>query len=187
MPEFIKVQIDYVERVVTHADEGDKRYISFNHAHYDTIKKGYETGEPFCIFEDDVAFDHRWKFLEEATAQLPAEWDMLYLGANITGSDTMKWQMPMKATENLVRLFNAWMTHAIVYSNKGAKWILDNFKPDEFPVYDEWLRINAMPHREVYLINPMICFQVPGFSDVSLGEVSYGSHREGNKWMKDNL
>jgi GR25 family glycosyltransferase involved in LPS biosynthesis len=185
--QFIGVQIDYVERIVTHADEGDRRYISFNHAHYDAIKKGYETGEPFCIFEDDIAFDSRWKYLEEACNQLPKDWDLLYLGANITGMDTTNWQMPMKATANLFRLFNAWMTHAIVYSNKMARWVLDNFNPDEFPVYDEWLRVKAMPAREVYIINPMICYQVPGFSDVSLTNVSYGSHKEGNEWMKKQV
>ena len=187
VPEFIKVGIDYVERIITHAEEGDRRYISFNHAHYDAIKKGYETGEPFCIFEDDIAFDNRWKYLEEASHQLPAEWDLFYLGANLTGYDTNVWQMPMRATKNLARLFNAWMTHAIVYSNKGAKWVLDNFDPETFPVYDEWLRINGMPNKEVYIMNPMICYQVPGFSDVSLCDVAYGCHKEGNEWMKEKL
>lgn len=187
VPEFIKVGISYVERIITHADEGDQRYISFNHAHYNAIKKGYETGEPFCIFEDDIAFDDRWKYLEEATAQLPKDWDLLYLGANITGYDTCVWQMPQKVSGNIVRLYNAWMTHAIVYSNKMAKWVLDNFDPAQFPVYDEWLRVKAMPVRDVYLINPMICYQVPGFSDVALQEVSYGSHVEGNSWMRNNL
>ena len=188
IPEFIKVGIDYVDQIVTHADEGDARYLSFNKAHYDAIKRGYDTGEPFCIFEDDIAFDDIfWKRIEEASHQLPENWDLLYLGANITGSDTMQWQMPMKATSNLCRLFNAWMTHAIVYSNAGAKWVLDNFNPDTFPVYDEWLRVNAMPNREVYITNPMICYQVPGYSDVSLSEVAYGCHKEGNKWMRENL
>jgi hypothetical protein len=185
--EFLKVGIDYVERIITHAEEGDRRYISFNHAHYNAIKKGFETGEPFVIFEHDIGFDMNWKRLEEASSQLPQNWDLLYLGANITGYDNCDWQMPMKATENLFRLFNAWMTHAIVYSTKMAKWVLDNFNPDEFPVYDEWLRVNAMPEREVYVMSPMICFQKPGYSDVQLKEVEYGSHVEGNEWMKNNL
>lgn len=184
---FRSVQIDYVERIITHAEPGDRRYISFNHAHYNAIKKGYETGEPFCIFEDDIEFSRDWKKLEEAVNQLPADWDLFYLGANITGYDNCVWQMPMKMTDNIVRLYNAWMTHAIVYSNKMAKWILENFDPETFPVYDEWLRINAMVPREVYLINPMICYQRPGFSDVSLRQVAYGSHLEGNRWLKENL
>lgn len=187
VPEFIKVGINYVEQIVTHAAEGDARYLSFNQAHYDAIKKGYDTGEPFCIFEDDIVFDQNWKRLEEATAQLPADWDLLYLGANITGYDTCTWQMPHKVSDNIVRMYNAWMTHAIVYSNKMAKWVLDNFDPTQFPVYDEWLRVNAMLVRDVYLVNPMICFQRPGYSDVSLANVAYGSHKEGNQWLKNSL
>lgn len=184
--EFIKVGIDYVERIIT--TEGENRYLSFNQAHYDAIKKGYETGEPFVIFEHDIGFDMiHYKRLEEATVQLPAEWDLLYLGANITGYPNSGWQMPMKVSENIVRLFNSWMTHAIVYSNKMAKWVLDNFDPLQFPVYDEWLRVNAMPVRDVYLINPMIAYQRPGWSDISKTEVSYGCHSEGNRWMKQNL
>jgi len=186
VPEFIKVGIDYVEQVITHESE-ENRYISFNHAHYDTVKKGLETGQPFVIFEDDIAFDDRWKYLEEACTQLPSNWDILYLGANITGMDTTDWQMPMKATKNICRLFNAWMTHAIAYSPAGAQWVVDNFNPDEFPVYDEWLRVKAMPEKEVYITNPMICYQRPGYSDVWQMEVAYGSHKEGNKWLKENL
>lgn len=186
VPEFIKVGIDYVERIVTH--EGENRYLSFNQAHYDAIKKGYDTGEPFCIFEDDIGFDPiHWKRMEEATSQLPADWDLLYLGANITGFDNNVWQMPMKVTLNLVRLYNAWMTHAIVYSNKMAKWVLDNFDPQSFPVYDEWLRVNAMVEKDVYLVVPMVCFQKPGYSDVSQMQVAYGCHKEGNQWLKENL
>lgn len=180
--EFIKVGIDYVERI--NCIESDNRYISFNHSHYDTIKRGYGTCEPFTIFEDDIHFELRWKTLEEATVQIPADWDILFLGANITGTD---WKMPDKITTNICRLHNAWMTHAIVYSHAGAKWVLDNFNPDEFPVYDEWLRVNAMPQKNVYLINPMICQQIPGYSDIWQREVHYGSHKEGNNWLKENI
>jgi GR25 family glycosyltransferase involved in LPS biosynthesis len=184
--EFLKVGINYVERILN--SESDNRYLSFNHAHYNTIKKGYETGEPFCIFENDVVFDKNWKVLEEALPQLPENWDLFYLGANIIGMDTTVWQMPMPVSTNIARLFNCWMTHAIFYSNKMARWVLDNFKPDEFPVYDEWLRMNAMPEREVYIINPMICYQRPGYSVVSRQLTDYsGAHRQGNDWMKKNI
>lgn len=190
VPEFIKVGISYVERIITHADEGDARYLSFNKAHYDAVRKGYETGEPFCIFEDDIAFDQNWKKLEEATVQLKEHapnWDLLYLGANITGMDTTEWVMPHKVSANIVRMYNSWQTHAICYSNKMAKWVLDNFDYMKFPVYDEWLRVNAMAEREVYLVSPMICYQRPGWSDVSQAEVAYGCHKEGNEWLKKNL
>jgi len=182
--EFIRVGIPYVKQVVTHESE-DNRYISFNHAHYDTIKEGYETGQPFCIFEDDVIFDRNWHKIEDAMAQLPVEWDMLYLGCNFSSGN--EWQMPIRESRNLLRLFNAWQSHAIVYSNKAAKFILDNFDPETFPVYDEWLRMNMMPSHNVYVMAPMICDQRPGYSDIWQKDVAYGCHVEGNEWIKNNL
>lgn len=184
--EFIKVGIPYVERII--GAEQDNRYISFNHAHYDAIKRGYDTGETFCIFENDIIFDPMtWKRLEECFSQLP-DFDALFLGANIIGSDTMVWQMPQKAFPNAARLWNAWQTHAIVYTNKMAKWVLDNFDPNTFPVYDEWLRVVAMPVRDVYLCNPMIAYQRPGYSVLTRSEADYtGCHKQGNEWLKNNL
>lgn len=189
IPQFIFAGIDYVEQVKT-VESPENRYISFNHAHYDTIKKGYETGEPFCIFEDDIVFDRDWKRLEEASIQLPDNWDMLFIGANIVGVDTTEWQMPTKISGNLARLYNAWQTHSIIYSNKGAKWILDNFDPDKFPVYDEWLRmgyepehVSAMRNKNVYCTIPLICYQRPGYSDVWRTDTEYGCHKPGNKYL----
>lgn len=185
--EFIKVGITYVERVITHESE-DNRYLSFNQSHYDVIKKGHATGEPFCIFEDDIAFDMNWKRMEEVTAQLPKDWDLLYLGANIIGSDVMDWKMPEKVSTNVARLYNAWMTHAIVYSNKMAAWILDNFDPMTFPVYDEWLRVNVMQDFSVYVANPMSCYQRPCYSDVWQRVTDYtGAHIQGNDYLKDKI
>lgn len=185
--EFLKVGIQYVERVICHESD-ENRYLSFNQSHYDTIKKGYETGEPFCIFEDDIAFDMNWKRMEETTNQLPEDWDLLYLGANIIGSDVINWKMPDKISQNVARLYNSWMTHSIVYSNKMAKWILDNFDPMTFPVYDEWLRVNVMPAFNVYVANPMCCYQRPVYSDIWQREVDYtGAHLQGNSYLNDKL
>lgn len=182
--EFRKVGISYVERIITQESE-ENRYLSFNQAHYNAIKKGYETGEPFCIFEDDVAFDMNWKRIEESTAQLPQDWALLYIGANIVGTDTVSWKMPDRVSANIARMYNAWMTHAIVYSPAMAKWIIDNFDPMTFPVYDEWLRINVMSAFPVYVTNPMFCYQRPVYSDVWQREVDYtGAHLQGNDYLK---
>lgn len=180
--EFLKVGISYVEQVVVHESE-ENRYISFNHSHYDVIKKGYETGQPFCTFEDDVLFDINWKRIEEASNQLPEDWDILYLGCNFISD----WVMPTRFSDNLIRVHNAWQSHAIVYSNKMAKWILDNFDPNTFPVYDEWLRVNVMPGFNVFCVSPMICDQRPGYSDIWQRQVEYGCHKQGNDWIKNNL
>lgn len=182
VPEFIKVQIPYVEQVIVKESE-ENRFISFNHSHYDLIQKGFDTGQPFCIFEDDILFDKLFFHAEDALNQLPENWDLLYLGCNFIGD----WQLPVRVSTNLIRVYNAWQSHAIVYSNKAARWILDNFDPDTFPVYDEWLRINMMPGHNVFCVSPMVCDQRPGYSDVWQRQVEYGCHRQGNDWIKNNL
>lgn len=174
--EFLSVGLE-VERINC-IESTENRYLSFNKSHYDTVKKGYETGKPFAIFEDDIKFDQFWKHINEAGRELPETWDAVYLGANICGD----WALPVRFSSHLSRMPNAWMTHAIVYSIKGAKYIIDNFDPNTFPVYDEWLRVTLMPQGNVYLLTPMSCYQRPVYSDIWQTEANYLSvHFDGNK------
>jgi GR25 family glycosyltransferase involved in LPS biosynthesis len=178
--EFLSVGLE-VERINC-IESHENRYLSFNKSHYDTIQKGYETGKPFAIFEDDIKFDQFWKHIAEASSQLPADWDALYLGCNFHG----EWEWPVKYSAHLYRLPNAWMTHAIIYSLKGAKFVLDNFDPNTFPVFDEWLRVNMMPMGNTFLLTPMSCYQVPGYSDIWQTKADYTSvHFDGNIWLKN--
>lgn len=185
--QFLSVGIPWVSREVK--DEPDEvtgnRWIGFNHSHYDTIKKGYETGQVFCIFEDDIMFDRNYKNLESSFDQLPEDFDLLYLGANIVGSDVTVWDMPLPYSSHLAILRNSWQTHAIVYSQKGAKYVLDNFDPNTFPVLDEWIRVNMMPSGRVYIANPMACYQRPVWSDLWKVDAHYGCHEPGNKYLKN--
>lgn len=177
--QFTKVGID-VQRINCIESE-ENRYISFNHSMIDTVKLGYATGQPFAIFEDDIILDPIWKHIEEASRELPVDWDLLYLGGNFMGD----WQMPIRYSAHLSILPNAWQTHAIVYSMKGAKFAIDNFDPDTFPVYDEWIRVNIMPRGRTFMLTPMICYQRPGWSDLWQRDVNYVDvHREGNKYLK---
>lgn len=180
--QFHNVGLHDVERINC-IESLENRYISFNQSHYDTVKKGYDTGKPFAIFEDDIIFDSIWKHIAEASNQLPDNWDALFLGANICGD----WQLPVKYRRHISILPNAWMTHAIIYSIKGAKYVLDNFDPNTFPVFDEWLRVNLMPQGNVYLLTPMNCYQRPGLSDIWQRDTNYVPvHVDGNKWLKQN-
>jgi hypothetical protein len=116
--------------------------------------------------------------------ELPEDWDLLYLGGNIIGSDTTNWQMPTRYSSHLATLHNSWQTHAIVYSQKGAKYILDNFNPETFPVLDEWIRVNMMPQGKVFLCTPMIAYQRPCYSDLWQVPADYtGAHKQGNDYL----
>lgn len=181
--QFIKAGIPWVERLVVDEPE-DNRYLGFNRSLYSAIKKGYETGCTFCVFEDDIAFTPQFAKVEQAMNELPEGWDLLYLGANIIGSDVVVWDMPTRYSGTLVTLPNAWQTHAIVYSQKGAKYILDNFDPETFPVLDEWLRLHIMTQGRTFLIDPMICYQRPGYSDLWQVTADYtGCHKQGNAYL----
>lgn len=178
--EFLSVGLE-VERINCIESE-ENRYLSFNKSHFDTVRKGYKTGKPFAIFEDDIVFDTLWKHIAEGASQLPEGWDLLYLGCNFCGA----WEWPARFSSYLSRLPNAWMTHAIIYSQKGAKYVLDNFDPNTFPVYDEWLRVNVMPQGNTFLLSPMSCYQKPVYSDIWQTEADYTSvHFDGNKYLKN--
>lgn len=163
----------------------ENRFISFNQSHYSAVKRGYETGKPFAVFEDDIIFDKFYKQVEEAGHQLPSDWDTLFLGCNFHS----EWEWPSRYTSALSLLPNALMSHAIIYSMKGAKFVLDNFNPDiitaENPVYDEWIRVNVLSQRRSFVLTPMSCYQRPNHSDVWQRSVDYREiHEHGNKYLK---
>lgn len=172
-----------VERIVC-IESIENRFISFNQSHYNAVKRGHDTGNPFAVFEDDIMFDRDWKQIESAAQELPLDWDALYLGCNFHSD----WQWPIRVASAISLLPNALMSHAIIYSAKGAKFVLDNFNPDiitaENPVYDEWLRVNMMPRNRTFLLTPMSCYQRPNHSDIWQRSVSYlDIHVDGNKYL----
>jgi len=65
----------------------------------------------FIIYEDDVRFLQPWDMVEKAMSQLPDDWDMLYLGASPK-------EPQERYSENLFRLKNAHVTHAIIWHNR---------------------------------------------------------------------
>ncbi len=182
IPEFQKVGLTYVEHVVVTEPE-DNRWLGFNRSMHMVLQKGLATGKPFIIFEDDIAFSDNWRTVECSLNELPDDFDLFYLGANIIGSDTTTWDMPVKFSQHLALLRNCWQSHAIMYSHEGAKFVLDNFNPESFPVLDEWLRVNVMPRGRSYLASPMVCYQRPNYSDLWRVDANYGVHEPGNKYL----
>lgn len=133
------------------------------------------------IFEDDVTL-HNTGHLEAALSELPKDWDILYLGANIVGTDLCNWPIPEYFSPHLRRIKQAWTTHAVCYSQKGRDWILANWKDAEAIMYDDWLRIN-LEKMQAFIICPMIADQRPGFSDIWNQDTHYGFFEQGNKRM----
>jgi len=110
------------------------------------------------VLEDDVQF-HRFKSLQFYMSQLPDDWDLFYLGANVREEN------PEKVSTNIRRLRNAWTTHAIAYKLKAAKHIAQQYHPDN-GMYDDWLAREILPVMNCYICAPMVAYQRPVYSDL---------------------
>jgi GR25 family glycosyltransferase involved in LPS biosynthesis len=167
----------------TAAEKGGNNCLAFNDSQYRVLKRAIaDNCQTATIYEDDVVFDKNWRHINKAVDELPADWWMLYMGGNIFGDDKQNWKMPEKHSPNLMRLYNCWQTHAITYSRKAMNWIVQNFNPNEFPIYDEWLRVNVLNHQPCFMLSPMICYQRPRKSNIWGTHADYtGAHERGNK------
>lgn len=115
------------------------------------------------IFEDDVML------LDFNIPDLPDGWDMLYLGANLRKHTT-------RVNDQLVRVFGAWTTHAVLYSMQGVEKVLSQYCYESHGIYDEWLRTEFNAANNCYMVTPMQAYQYPGQSNI-FG--IYGDYREG--------
>lgn len=165
------------------ACEGENKHLAFNRSQYEVIKHAHQFKNAL-ILEDDCQFSGT-THLHYAMNELPPDWDCLYLGANLIGCGDMVFRRPERYSHHLFKLQDAFQTHAVAYSKKGMQFVLDNFKPDEFPIYDEWLRLNMLPRGNSFIIAPQIAFQRPSFSDIWQNESDYSSLFErGNILLK---
>lgn len=175
-PEFKKLGF-HVERF--EACEGENNHLAFNLSQYLVIKQAYESGARTClILEDDVEFKNFLHY-DRALQELPKDWDAIWLGANVNGQ-----RLP-KHSKYLRNIKGSFTTHAVGYSRKMMEWILENFNPNEFPIYDEWLRINVQEQFKCFLMAPMIAWQRPSFSDIWQNQADYTSCiNDGNKLLE---
>jgi GR25 family glycosyltransferase involved in LPS biosynthesis len=132
-----------------------------------TFKKIFQECEgDVLIFEDDATFRGWATNLQDAINDLPADWDMLMLGANIKDSRIDR------ISKRLVRTYGAWTTHAILYSHRFAK---EMAKLDlEVPI-DEYFRTIVHPRGNSYICVPFLSFQRPSESDIEGGYKNYTS------------
>lgn len=168
----------------------DNRVLSFNKSVYECMK--ISKGDDLMLFEDDVKFDCDYI----AIPTPPDGWLTVHLGCNLIGTDTTIWKMPTNSTpEGFARLHNCWQSHATIYSKECVDFILENFKyvTDEYKtegcqIFDEWLRTNVLVKERSYVLNPMIAYQRPRYSEIWNCQTDYtGCHKQGNDWLKRNL
>ena len=112
---------------------------------------------PFLLCEDDIKFVGTLKDLQNAIAQLPPDWDMLYLGATLQNKLE-------RYSDNLFRLKDAYTTHAIVYnSQRVIDYIVANHNTRKVDVFFA----DTVQHEfNCYVASPIIATQRAGFSDI---------------------
>lgn len=147
-------------------------------SHLNAVKKAREAGAPsVLIFEDDCLFDPDFvlKF-PEYMRQVPADWDMLFLGG-------YHFEMPLTVSENIVRAVKTLTAHAYaVRQTIYAEFIELNENPPA--IVD---RNNTILQKKFncYCFEPNLVGQLAGYSDLMEEEMpekplTYGFPITGN-------
>lgn len=126
-----------------------------------------ENENELLLLEDDCVFEGTINDLMKAKSELPNDWDLLYLGANVRSKQE-------RYSNRLHNLKDGWTSHAILYSAKGADYCYNTFNWQESMIYDEWLRTHAQQVLKCFVMNPMIAFQSDGWSDIWGANTTYG-------------
>jgi GR25 family glycosyltransferase involved in LPS biosynthesis len=122
------------------------------------------------VYEDDLIFcvNNPQDAIDKAMADLPKDWDMLYLGATLN-------QNLEPYGDNLYRLKKAFTTHAMIFNNQNGviDFILEHNgggrKIDVFYADVIQEQFNC------YIAYPMIANQRNGFSDILNKNVNNGN------------
>lgn len=147
--------------------------VGFSQAQYNALFACRDANHAL-VLEDDCVFTGHIA-LDTVLSELPQSYDALWLGGNV------RTQNNSKATAHLWHCQNTWTTHAVLYSKKMIKWILENYKPPKYrieydiEIYDEWLRVEAQNKRECYICKPFIAVQKEDYSDIEKRPTYYGA------------
>lgn len=130
---------------------------SFSHSEREILLDFLHSGaETLLHLEDDCVF-RDLGHLPQAIDELPDDWDVFYLGANLIlwGNGEPD---PERYSEHLFRVKCAWTTHAIAYNKKCIRTILE--KQPEFSVqmFDQYLS-TRLPELNAFCVAPMIAYQ----------------------------
>lgn len=113
--------------------------------------------------EDDVVF-RELGHLNQALSELPDEWDIVYLGANLVlWNNGEPW--PERYSDHLFRVRCAWTTHAIAYRKKCVRSILEGQPSFDAQMFDNWLS-TRLPELNAFIVAPMVAYQRPRISSI---------------------
>ncbi len=114
--------------------------------------------------EDDVAF-RDLGHLPQAISELPNDWDILYLGANLLLWTDGSEPRPERYSEHLFRVRAAWTTHAIAYHKRCVRRILEGQPSFDEAMFDNYLS-TRLPELQAFVVAPMVAYQRPRVSTI---------------------
>jgi hypothetical protein len=114
--------------------------------------------------EDDVL----WRdlgHLEQAISELPFDWDILYLGANLLLWNNGSEPQPERYSAHLWRVQAAWTTHAVAYHKRCVRRVLEKQPGFSEIMFDNYLS-TRLPDLNAYIVAPMVAWQRPRISSI---------------------
>jgi len=155
--EFERVSLSDVERYQAVKEIGPHQ--SFSHSERNILLDFLHSRHATLLhLEDDVSF-RDLSHLDAALAQLPNDWDIIYLGANL-----VQWNngepRPERYGPHLFRVTSAWTTHAIGYNRKCVEFVLAQQPGFSERMFDNYLS-DRLPELNAYIVSPMVAYQRP--------------------------
>ncbi|MDB5200572.1 MAG: glycosyltransferase 25 family protein [Chitinophagaceae bacterium] len=137
-----------------------------NLSHYLIIQSALIMGfKAIMVFEDDVMIAKGFvEKVDKCLADIPEGWDMLMLG----GSNIKK---PTPVTGNIYKVAKTFCTHAYIMRNTLFELSLERMKHFDQPfdcIFTEFQQTH-----NVYITNPQLAGQIPGYSDIEEKVMSY--------------
>jgi len=146
-------------------------------SHLSIIKIAKERGyKNFIVFEDDfLLHDNFENLLKDTLSQLPNNWDMFYLGGNTSYSKYKELISP-----NIIKLDSVLTTHCYAMKETLYDRVLneankmspqrDFFRGQAIDVYYSQF---ICKDSNVYIAEPMLCYQEEGYSDIEKKIMNY--------------
>jgi hypothetical protein len=144
---------------------------SFSHSERDILLDFlYSDDNRLLHLEDDVVF-RDLTHLPQAISELPDDWDILYLGANLICWNNGEPQ-PERYSLHLFRVHQAWTTHAIAYHKRCVRRILERQPSFSAQMFDNALS-DMLSELNAFVVAPMVAYQRPRFSSIWQREDDY--------------
>lgn len=145
---------------------------------YNVFKDAYENNyEKILVLEDDFNFtvskDEIINNLEKAFKEMPDDWDMFYLGANV-----MNEIMPNpieKYSENLFKINSGYALHSVCFSKRSLDKILNFFKNERdwvenlmnnYEAVDVFFAKDFQVSNKCFIWKDILSLQQPAFSSI---------------------